>query len=212
MIVGIARDVKGLQFGKVKQPTVYVPIDAESSQTSFAVRVHGDPERTRVAILDRFASIDPAVGEVATLRTIAATVAYLLQIAFWLTVSLGALALVLTLSGLFSVLSYGRAAHQGDRRSDCARRDGAEHRDARGCADGRPWASGCLLGVSLTVRTQYPASGTLDSGAIGSIVRLFDPVAYLASLLGIVAACACAALIPTLRAGRIDPIAALRHD
>ena len=33
-------------------------------------------------------------------------VAYLLRIAFWLTLVLGVLALVLTLSGLFSVLSY----------------------------------------------------------------------------------------------------------
>ena len=65
------------------------------------------------AILDRFASIDPGIGEVATLRTIAATVAYLLQIAFWLTVSLGALALVLTLSGLFSVLSYWSSSAPG---------------------------------------------------------------------------------------------------
>jgi len=41
---------------------------------------------------------------------------------------------------------------------------------------------------------------------------LFDPVAYATSLLGIVTACACAALIPALRAGRIDPVAALRQD
>jgi ABC-type antimicrobial peptide transport system permease subunit len=38
------------------------------------------------------------------------------------------------------------------------------------------------------------------------------PVAYAASLLGIVTACACAALIPALRAGRIDPVTALRQD
>jgi ABC-type antimicrobial peptide transport system permease subunit len=47
---------------------------------------------------------------------------------------------------------------------------------------------------------------------IGSSVRLFDPVAYAAGLLWIVAACACAALIPALRAARIDPIGALRQD
>jgi ABC-type antimicrobial peptide transport system permease subunit len=47
---------------------------------------------------------------------------------------------------------------------------------------------------------------------IGSTVRLFDPVAYAVSLLAIVAACACAALIPALRAAGIDPIGALRQD
>jgi ABC-type antimicrobial peptide transport system permease subunit len=43
-------------------------------------------------------------------------------------------------------------------------------------------------------------------------VRLFDPVAYAASLLCIVTACAGAALLPALRAGRIDPVAALSQD
>jgi ABC-type antimicrobial peptide transport system permease subunit len=47
---------------------------------------------------------------------------------------------------------------------------------------------------------------------IGSAVRLFDPVAYAASLFCIVTACACAALIPALRAGRTEPVTALRQD
>ena len=40
------------------------------------------------------------------MRTIAGMGAYILQIAFWVTLALGALALALTVSGLFSVLSY----------------------------------------------------------------------------------------------------------
>jgi ABC-type antimicrobial peptide transport system permease subunit len=43
-------------------------------------------------------------------------------------------------------------------------------------------------------------------------VHLFDPVAYIGGLLWIVAACTCAALIPALRAARIDPMKALRQD
>ena len=46
------------------------------------------------------------MAEVSTLQTLARMEAYLLAIPFWLTLVLGALALVLTLSGLFSVLSY----------------------------------------------------------------------------------------------------------
>jgi ABC-type lipoprotein release transport system permease subunit len=44
------------------------------------------------------------------------------------------------------------------------------------------------------------------------VVRLFDPVAYTTSFLAIVAASACAALIPAVRAGRIDPVVTLRQD
>jgi ABC-type antimicrobial peptide transport system permease subunit len=43
-------------------------------------------------------------------------------------------------------------------------------------------------------------------------VRLFDPAAYAVSLLSIVIACACAALVPALRAARINPVAALRQE
>ena len=43
-------------------------------------------------------------------------------------------------------------------------------------------------------------------------VRLFDPIPYAASLLCIIVACACAALIPALRAGKVDLIGALRQD
>jgi len=43
-------------------------------------------------------------------------------------------------------------------------------------------------------------------------VRLFDPIAYGASLLFVIAACAGAALFPALRAVRINPLAALRQD
>ena len=163
--------------------------------------------------LDRFAAIDPGIGEVATLRTIAATVAYLLADRILVDgVARSACACPDVVGAVQRALVPGRAAHQGDWRSDCARRDGAEHRDARAVADGwsrRHWAAARRQPDG---RAQCPASGDPCSGSIGSIVRLFDPVAYLASLLCIVTACACAALIPTLRAGRIDPIAALRQD
>ncbi len=47
---------------------------------------------------------------------------------------------------------------------------------------------------------------------IGTLVDVFDPVAYPASLLGIVTACVLAASTPALRDASIDPIATLRQD
>jgi len=117
------------------------------------------------------------------------------------------------LSGLFSVLSY--LVEQRTREIGVRIALGATGRSIATLVLAQmagPVGIGLLLGVSLTGALSALLLATLDSGAIGSIVRLFDPVAYLASLVGIVAACACAALIPTLRAGRIDPIAALRRD
>ena len=47
---------------------------------------------------------------------------------------------------------------------------------------------------------------------IGSVVRVLDPIAYMSSLLVIVAACTLAAGIPARRAARIDPMQVLRNE
>jgi ABC-type antimicrobial peptide transport system permease subunit len=69
-------------------------------------------------------------------------------------------------------------------------------------------AIGCVLtvGVSATLLASPAAA------QIGALVQLFDPVAYGASLACIVAACVGAALVPALRAGRVNPLAALRQE
>jgi putative ABC transport system permease protein len=210
-VVGIARDVPGFRFVSSNQAVVYVPIAADAAQTSLTVRVHGDPESSRLALVERLEAIDPNIAEVTTLRTITFMVAYVLRIAFWLTLVLGTLALVLTLSGLFSVLSY--LVEQRGREIGVRMALGATRRSigtfvlAQGAG---PVAFGIVLGGSLTAALGAVLLATF--APIGTVVRLFDPVAYAASLLCIVTACACAALIPALRAVRSDPVAALRQD
>ncbi len=210
-VVGIARDVPGFRFVSSNVAVVYVPIAAEAAQTALTVRVHGDPESARLALVERLAAIDPNMGEVTTLRTITFMVTYVLRIAFWLTLVLGALALVLTLSGLFSVLSYlveQRSREIGVRMALGATRQSIGTFVLAQVAG--PVGIGMLLGGSLTAALGAVLLATF--APIGSVVRLFDPVAYAASMLCIITACAGAALIPALRAVRSDPVAALRQD
>ena len=139
IVVGIARDVAGFRLGgqRMAGAGLYVPIDAEAARTSLTMRVRGDSARARDALVDRLARIDPNMAEVSTLQTLARMEAYLLAIPFWLTFVLGALALVLTLSGLFSVLSYlVEQRTQGNRRADGHRRDASKHRGAGAVATG----------------------------------------------------------------------------
>ena len=215
VVVGVARDVPGFRVGgmRVAGAGVYMPIAAETARTSLIMRVHGDPEVARRALIERLTAIDPSMVEVTTLRTIAIMVAYLFGIPFWLTLVLGALALLLTLSGLFSVLSY--LVEQRSREIGVRMALGATRRSIGALVlsqSARPVGIGLLLGCSLTAALGAALLATPAAEPIGSTVRLFDPVAYAASLLCIVTACACAALIPALRAGRIDPVAALKQD
>jgi len=214
-VIGIARDVPGFRLGgfRMAGAGVYVPIAAEAAGTTLMMQARGNAERTRHDIVDRLAFIDPNMAEVETLQTIASAESYLLAIPFWLTLVLGALALLLTLSGLFSVLSYlveQRTREIGVRMALGATRGSVAVLVLLQSA--RPVGIGLLVGAGFTAALGGVLLATPAAEQIGSTVHLLDPVAYAASLLCIVAACICAALIPALRAGRIDPIGALRQD
>jgi hypothetical protein len=213
-VVGIARDVRGTAiFQFFAFSGVYLPIDPLSPGTSLLLRVRGDPEQARLALLDRLLRVDPALDhEVVTLRTRAGMGAYILRIVFWVTVVLGGLALALTVSGLFSILSYlveQRAKEIGVRMAL-----GATTQNIAALVlsqSARPVGFGLLAGGGLAAGLAIVLVSTLGSAG-GNPVRVFDPVAYAASLLVIVIACVLAASVPALRAARVDPIATLRND
>jgi hypothetical protein len=212
-VVGVARDVGGLRIARVDEAAVYVPIGLDTPKTTLIVRVHGDPELARRTLVDRLAVIDPHLGDVFTMRTFAAMETYFLRLAFWFTLALGALALALTLSGLFSVLSY--LVEQRSRELGVRLALGATGPDICSLVLSqlaRPVGAGLVAGAGLAAALGAVLLSTDLGGVIGPIVRLFDPVAYASSLLCIVAACAGAALVPALRASRIDPVATLRQD
>jgi predicted permease len=210
-IVGIARDVAGFAFGEGSPTNVYLPITATHAETVLAVRVHGDPEIARRALLERLTAIDPNIEQIVTLRTVAGMATYFLQIGFWLTLVLGGLALALTGSGLFSVLSY--LTEQRTKEIGVRMALGATARDVGRLVVSqtiRPVGIGLLLGAGLALATGILLATNLEP--IGSVVRLLDPVAYVASLFVVVIACVLAAWVPTMQAARIDPMKSLRHE
>ena len=213
-VVGIARDVRGSAlFQFFAFSGVYLPIDPQRPGTSLLLRVRGDPEQARLALLDRLLRVDPALDhEVVTLRTRAGMGAYILQIVFWVTVVLGGLALALTVSGLFSILSYlveQRAKEIGVRIAL-----GATTQNIAALVlsqSARPVGLGLVAGGGLAAGLAIVLVSTLGSESRNP-VRVFDPMAYVASLLVIIISCVLAASVPALRAARVDPIATLRND
>jgi predicted permease len=213
-VVGVVRDVAGFRIAPFKQAVVYVPTSATMPGTSLVVRAHGDPELTRQALLDRLTAIDPDfTRQVATMRTVARMETYFLQIAFGLTMVLGGLALVLTLSGLFSVLSY--LVEQRTKEIGVRMALGATAGDVTRLILSqsiRPVGIGLLIGGGAAAGLAVLLLATPAAATIGQIVHVLDPVAYIASLLTIVAACLVAGALPASRAARLDPTRALRQD
>jgi len=214
-VVGVVRD-PGRVSGSSYLDTfrgVYLPTGAESPGTWLMLRVRGNPEQARQALLEHLTSIDPALNNIITLRTIAGLQTYMLQIAFWLTVVLGGLALVLTVSGLFSVLSY--VVEQQAKEIGVRMALGADTKDVVRLVLSqslRPVGVGLAAGAGLAAALAMVLMATPDASEIGGWVHVFDPVAYAASLLVIVTSCVLAVSVPALRAARIDPIATLRKD
>jgi len=174
--------------------------------------VHGDPDTARRTLLDALTKVDPALA-ITTMKMMAGLDAAILGVVFWMAVILGSLALALTVSGLFGVLSY--LVEQ--RRTEIGVRMalGATPRDIVTLVlsqSMRPIAIGVVAGGGLAAVTAIVLLSTPAAEMIGTMVQAFDPVAYAVSLGIIVATCLVAAFFPARRAAHIDPIATLRAD
>ena len=212
IVVGVARDaVRKFGLAEVPDANIYLPATPADALTSLVVRVHGDPEVARAALLQRLNAIDPNMSRLLTLRAVAGLQTYFLRIAFWVAAILGGLALMLTASGLFSVLSY--LVEQRTKEIGVRMALGATARDVGTLVIRQtitPVAAGLITGAGLALATGIVLVATIES--LGSFVRLLDPLAYAVSLVIIVTACALAAWVPTMKAARVDPMKNLRHE
>ena len=213
-VIGVVRDVRSaLKMFDFGYAGVYLPTTAEQAQTSFIVRVHGDPDAIRPTLLDAFMKVDPALGEIASMRMLAGLEGAILEVFFWIAVILSSLALALTISGLFSVLSYLVEQRRGEIGVRMAL--GATPRDIMRLVlsqSMRPIAAGVVVGGALAAVTAIVLLATPLAEMIGTLVHPFDPLAYASSLSVIIATCLVAALLPARRAAHINPIATLRAD
>ena len=137
---------------------------------------------------------------------------FFLQTAFWVSIILGGFAMLLTASGLFSVLSY--LVEQRTREIGLRMALGASPRAVTQLVLGqttRPVMAGLMAGAALAAALATAVLATPFGALISQIVHVTDPVAYLASLGLIVAVCLLAAWIPAARAAKVDPMRTLRQ-
>lgn len=203
---------------------VYLPASLTTPDAALVLRVNGDTNAARRAIVTRLSAIDPNIGMVLMMRSAMAIGTYPLQVVFTVVIALGSIALALTMSGLFAVLSYlvvQRTKEIGVRMALGATA-GAVTRQVLGQAL-HLTGIGLVIGVGTawmlaTIITSLSGSSS-DVSSMGArlaqTIRPFDSPAYAGALVSVVLASLLAGWMPARRAARIDPIApiaTLRQD
>jgi predicted permease len=208
-VIGIARDtpVDVSDAGPVSFG-LHLPLDPADPGAELSVRVTGETEAARRSLDRSLAVAAPgAVQEIHKLQEFAAGRLYPYRAASWVSGIIGVLALLLTISGIYGVLSYlvaQRAKEIGIRIAL-----GAKIRDvvALVLAQSLRLATiGAVIGVALALGAAKVFGWRIV------MLRAFDPTAYVAGVIVVVAACAIASSIPARRAARIDPMTTLRAD
>ena len=119
------------------------------------------------------------------------------------------IALLLTLSGIYAVLSYVVA--QRTKEIGIRMAMGASARAVTGLVLGQ-----CLrlavIGIAAGAALALAAARLLSSITADLNANVFDRVAYAGAVAVVLAACLAAAFVPARRAARIDPITTLRYD
>ena len=169
---------------------------------------------TLPALLERVHP-DPFALEALPLSEVLALQMFPLRVASWIGSLLGAIAMALSVSGLYGVLTYSlsqRTREIGIRMALGATSARVLQLVMRQCA--RLAAFGLAIGVVLAFAVMKALSSAIKlSSAINmSSVSIVDARAFAAAITFVSAAAALAAYVPARRATRINPSEALRAD
>jgi putative ABC transport system permease protein len=211
-IVGVVGDVRSASLEQAPVPTVYLPYwqwPVSRNRLALVVRTAGPPQLSANAITAAVHRIDPLIG-VPAMRTMDDVLAESVSLRSFQTTLVGvfgAAALFLAGLGVYGVLSYAvalRTREIGVRMALGARQErvlwlvigGALRLLAAGVGLGVPIA----LVVGTALRSLLYGVEPHDAGALVGAVGLIAIVTLIA------------ALMPALRAVRVEPVAALRCE
>lgn len=213
LIVGVAQDVvSGFVYDGLDRTHLYLPTSAAGTQAA-ALLVRGrHPAEFRrdvlPALLERVHA-DPFAFETLPLTEVLGLQMFPLRIASLIGAVLGAIAMALSVSGLYGVLTYllsQRTREIGIRMALGATTARVLRLVMQQCA--RLAALGVVAGVVVAFAVMKVFSSAIEMRNVSVV----DAGAFAAAVVLVSVAAAVAAYIPARRATRIDPSQALRAD
>jgi predicted permease len=208
LIVGIVPNVAlGTIIDPLESAVVYYPTNVNNPGTLLLAGVAGPSDIVLRRLDKALAQLAPeAVVDIHTLDAFRLGSLYPFRAAYWVSAALGLIALLLTLTGVYGVLSYVVAQ----------RRKELGIRVALGATS--TGLAGLVLAQSLRLCTIGLALGTALALLVARVfaanllkVDTFQPSAFVGAAAIVVISCLAAAYVPSRRAGQADPMDALRE-
>jgi predicted permease len=213
VIVGVAKDVvSGFVYDGIDRAHLYLPTSvAGAHAAALLVRGRAPSEFQRSALPELLQQVhpDPFTFEALPLAEVLALQMFPLRIASWIGAVLGAIAIALSVSGLYGVLTFmlsQRTREIGIRMALGATSARVLGLVMRQCV--RLSAMGVVVGAALALA----AMKALSSAIHMRNVSIVDAGAFAAAITVVIAAATLAAYIPARRATRINPSQALRAE
>lgn len=209
-IIGVVGDVRNRTLNTAPKPAYYVPqAQVPFDQMVVVVKTTGEPHSLISAVRKELAAMDadvPLFGIKSMDEYLSASVAKPRFNTTLLTIFAG-VALVLTIVGLYSVMSYSVAQRTNEIGIRLAL--GAQSRDVV-LMIVKQGAVLIVVGLAIGLGAAFVATRVIESLLFGVTAK--DPFTFaaVAVLLTLVALLAC--YIPALRATRVDPMEALRCE
>ena len=208
-VIGVAANtVTGWVGTGLERPLAYYPTSETAKGTRLFVRTGGDAGAARNRLTRMLEDAVPgAVEESHTANELLAVQVYPFRAFYWVSASIGIIALLLTLTGIYGVLSY--LVEQRTREIGIRMALGAGAQSVLKLVLGQ---SALLAAVGITVGLLIALGLSLLLASQLYLIDARDPLGYALGAIVVMVSCIGAAWIPSRRATKVDPVIALRTD
>jgi predicted permease len=209
-IVGVVKNSKYFELRKEVEPMIYVPVwRFGASSVTLCIRTSGKPELVTNAVRREMTNVDAAIP---VLETVTLEDQFDNNIAQERTVTtlcgfFGSLAVLLAAIGLYGVMAYSvtrRYREIGIRMALGAERGSVLWLVLRDTA----WMIG--IGALIGLPAAFGLTRLVESFLYGLTPQ--DPASIALATIGLLIVTGVAGYVPALRATRVDPLIALRHE